>query len=63
MSSENDDVSKNVTYYLRRIFKKFLSYLVCVPGFKSINNSSLSRMVEIVSPPPLVSDYEVKIHR
>ena len=39
-----DDFSKtsNVkTFYF--FFENFLSYLVCVPGFKSVNGSSLSR--------------------
>ena len=31
--------SKSIYYF----FERFLSYLVCVPSFKSINGSSLSR--------------------
>ena len=39
-----DDFSRTSnakTFYF--LFESFLSYLVCVPGFKSINSSSLSR--------------------
>ena len=36
----------------------FSSYLVCVPSFKSINSSCLSRnMMGTISLPPSVSDY------
>ena len=44
-------------------FFKFLSYLVC-DKIKSINSSSLSRkkdMMGVISFPPLVSNYGVKI--
>ena len=35
---------KNVTSYSKflLLFRKFLSYLVCVPSFKSVNSSSLT---------------------
>ena len=46
-------------------FKSFLSYLVCVPRFKSINSSFLSRKKYDGDkfPPTSVSDYEVNTHR
>ena len=59
---------KNIMPYLS--FFAFLipysSYLVCVPSFKPINSSSLSRKNydrEKVSFPHPVNDYEVKRRR
>ena len=45
------------------LFGKILSYLICIPNFKSINSSSLPRKKyggDNFTPIP-VSDYKVKI--
>ena len=42
----HDDSIKNVifkTFFFFLVFWKFLNYLICIPSFKSLNSSSLSR--------------------
>ena len=53
----HDDVSKKCHVVFKKFFCffwKFLSYLVCLPSFKSINSRSLSRQKYDggISPPP-----------
>ena len=53
MASAKNVISYSIFFFFF-LFWKFLSYLVCVPGFKSINSSSLSKkgMLRVISTPP-----------
>ena len=51
---------------IQSVFFLFWSYLVCVPSFKLINSSSLSRKNyggDNFTSNPLIGDYDVKIRR